>query len=200
MSDGPDPVPDAWIWAGTFDCCGAGGGAQSDSSGNYTISGLAAGNYRVQVNTDSANLAGEFYNDTTDWSTAAQVAVTANNTTINIDFVLATGGSISGRVTDGTDPIANVDVWADAYDCCGGGNGTQTDSNGEYTISGLAPGDYQVQVNVFHQNFAGGYYNDQNDRLLGDRVTVGHGTTTENKKLHIISDLNCILQKIHRKH
>ncbi|MCH7653056.1 MAG: carboxypeptidase regulatory-like domain-containing protein, partial [Chloroflexi bacterium] len=178
VSDGTDPVPDAWIWAETFDCCGAGGGAQSDSSGNYTISGLAAGNYRVQVNTDSANLAGEFYNDTTDWSAAAQVAVTANNTTINIDFVLATGGSISGRVTDGTDPIANVDVWADAYDCCGGGNGTQTDSNGDYTISGLAPGDYRVQVNVFDQNFAGEYYNDQTDWLLADRVTVASGQTT----------------------
>ena len=43
-------------------------------------------------------LAGEFYDNTTDWHLAARVVLTAGQNTVNIDFSLARGGSISGTV------------------------------------------------------------------------------------------------------
>jgi len=56
-----------------------------------------------------------------------------------IDFTLDPGGSISGVVTDGENPLANIGV--DIFD---GGYGTCTDENGNYTIAGLPLGTYDI--------------------------------------------------------
>ena len=73
-------------------------------------------------------------------------------------------------------PVADADVWADSYDCCGGGNGTHTDADGTYTIQGLASGDYRVMVRA--QGFAGELYNDTRDWEQAARVSVTAGATT----------------------
>ncbi|MEE8442956.1 MAG: carboxypeptidase-like regulatory domain-containing protein, partial [Dehalococcoidia bacterium] len=175
------PVVGADVWADTYDCCG-GNGTRTGSDGTYTITGLAPGDYRVQVHIEEQDLAGEFYNDTTDWFLAGRVAVTAGATTTGIDFSLAAGGSISGVVLqDGTStPVADADVWADSYDCCGGGSGTRTAADGTYTITGLTPGDYRVQVHVEGQNLTSEFYNDAADWFLAAKVAVTAGATTAN--------------------
>ena len=178
-ADGTTPIANADIWADSYDCCGGGGGARSASDGTYTIGGLAGGDYRVQVFVRGQNLAGQFYDGETGWDDATRVTVTTDLTTTDIDFTLASGGSISGTIyqSDGTTPLANADVWADTYDCCGG-NGTRSASNGTYTISGLAPGDYRVQVSASGGTYAGQFYDDTNDWDDADRVTVTASTTT----------------------
>ena len=181
QSDGTTPLANADVWADTYDCCGGGSGTQTATDGTYTITGLGAGDYRVQVFVPGSSFAGEFYNNTTNWDQAARVAVTASQTTTGIDFTLNAGGSISGTVyeSDGTTPLADADVWAESYDCCGG-NGTRTAADGTYTISGLTPGDYRVQVNVFGASFAGEFYNNTTDWDSAARVTVTASTTTSN--------------------
>ena len=177
-SDGT-PVADADVWAGTFECCG-GNGTRTAADGTYTITGLAQGDYRVQVHADEQGLAGEFYNDTPEWNQATKVSVSAGSTTAGIDFSLAGGGSISGVVTRDSDstPVADVDVWAESYECCSGGSGTRTAKDGTYTISGLASGDYRVQVHVENQGLAGEFYNNTTDWDTAAEVTVAAGQTT----------------------
>ena len=179
-ADGGTPVTNADVWANSYDCCGGGNGARTDDQGNYVIRGLAAADYRVGVHVRDQGLAGGFYASTTDWEQAARVSVSTGTTTPSIDFFLASGGAISGRVysEDTGQPIANADVWANSYDCCGGGNGARTDPDGNYTIDGLAPGEYRVGVHIRDQGYAGEFYASTTDWNAATPVGVSAATTT----------------------
>ncbi|MCH7652669.1 MAG: carboxypeptidase regulatory-like domain-containing protein, partial [Chloroflexi bacterium] len=181
VSDGTDPIANVWVWADSYDCCGGGNGGETDSSGDYTISGLPTGDFRVQVWAMDLGLVGQFYNNTGDWELADRVTVTADNTTPNIDFVLGAGGSLSGIVLDGNgDPVANVSIWAETFECCSGGNGSMTEADGTYKVDGLAPGDYRVQVFAQELGFAVGYYDGVTDWESANPVTVASGVDTPN--------------------
>ena len=179
-ADGLTPVPNADVWADSYDCCGGGNGTRSAADGAYTIQGLVSGDYRVQARAPERGLAGEIYDNTTDWDLASSVTVSAGQTTANIDFALAEGGSISGTVyeADGVTPIADADVWAENYDCCGGGNGTRTSNDGTYTIDGLVSGDYRVRAQA--QGHVREFYDNTTDRDLASSVSVTEGQTTAN--------------------
>ncbi len=70
--------------------------------------------------------------------TATPFTVVAGAASPGHDFTLDLGGTINGRVTDGEGaPLAGAGVGA-------GGRSTTTDGAGEYSIAGLATGDYQV--------------------------------------------------------
>ena len=176
------PIANADVWADTYDCCGGGGWTRSNLDGTYTIDCLSTGDFRVTAQADDQGYVREFYASTTGWHLAMRVAVTSSQDTSNIDFSLVSGGSISSRVTresDGT-PVADADVWADSYDCCGGGNGARTDSNGNYVIEGLNTGDYRVQVRADQHGLVGNFFPTTTDWAQASRVTVGAGTTTPN--------------------
>ena len=174
-------MSNADVWADLYVCCGAGNGARTDSNGDYLITGLPAGQYRVQTRARSdATLAGEFYSSTQSWDDATPVTVITGTTTAGVDFDLDAGGSISGTITDDAgNPLADVDVWADTFACCGGGNGARSGSDGTYTITGLAPDDYRVQVDATRLGYTREFYSStaEWDRAL--RVTVAAGTTTQ---------------------
>ena len=70
----------------------------TDSSGNYLISELPVGNYKVQFSSPYSNYGPEWYDDEISFEAADQVAVIPI-TTSNINAQLVTGGQISGRVT-----------------------------------------------------------------------------------------------------
>ncbi len=103
----------------------------TDSNGDYSIPGLSQGNYSVRAAAFG-------------YQTALQLAaVTSNQTTIvNFDLQNQPGGII-GNVTDQTLlPIvgATVDVFQGDLLIAS----TLTDSNGNYVIPSLGPGDYSV--------------------------------------------------------
>ena len=102
----------------------------------------------------------------------------AGQTTPDIDFSLELGGSISGTVyeADGVTPIGDADVWADSYDCCGGGEGTRTAPDGTFTITGLAPGDYRVGAEA--EGYTPEFYDDTTEEDLAARVSVSAGQAT----------------------
>ena len=95
----------------------------------------------LQVNATDQGLPIMYYNGASDADSAASVTVAEHAAVANIDFDLSNGGTISGTVTDGADPIAGAEVWAETYVCCAAGNGTVTAGNGTYSISGLPAGD-----------------------------------------------------------
>ncbi|HEY5267190.1 MAG TPA: carboxypeptidase-like regulatory domain-containing protein, partial [Acidimicrobiales bacterium] len=146
------------------------GSATTASNGTYTISGVATGSYRVDVDPtcgDSATstYAQQFINS---------LGVTAGVTTTE-NVVLGLGGTISGTVT-GTSgaSVANVCINVNSSD---GGNGygfATTASNGTYTISGLAADSYSLSVDPT----CGGSVNSTYAQQFISSVGVTAGVTT----------------------
>ncbi|HVC08069.1 MAG TPA: hypothetical protein VND98_10860 [Solirubrobacterales bacterium] len=126
----PRPAP-----VGQFDC------ATTNGRGEYTIMALWAGSYRVEFHADheGGNFGPQPFGGN-------PVEVTVPNTASGIDAEMQPGGQITGEViaASGGAAIANVEV------CVGGPpsmdvSGCSTSNgSGEYTISGLSSGSYDV--------------------------------------------------------
>ena len=177
-SDGTTPIFGAAVFVNEFQTGEAAGNALTAADGTYTVSGLATGLYRVQVDARQLGYPVIYYNGATDAASATAVSVTETggtlpDTTGSINFTLSTGGSISGVVRKASDnsAVANADVWAEAYDG-GEGSGTRTASDGTYTITGLPAGDYRAEASSRDQGFAAEYYQETSDFQSATRVTV----------------------------
>ena len=113
----------------------------------------------------NSNLVGEYHPDTTDYSMAVPVKVSAGATVTGIDASLAIGASITGHVTDSNNrPVQGVSVSASSTPMLGGGSrSAMTDANGNYVITQLVAGDYRVQFSPpFNSTLAPQFYNDAN--------------------------------------
>jgi hypothetical protein len=151
----------------------------TDSNGDYTSPGIAAGSYKVEFDPwDAGNYISEWYNDKADIDSADQVTVIDSQTTALSDAVLATGGIISGRVTDGTDGIFNVEVVVYDLDNIQIKN-APTDASGYYTIDSLPSGNYKIYFDTYSaNNYFPEWYNDKSDFGSADQVSVTEGLTT----------------------
>lgn len=137
LDDQGNSLADIYVSASIMDDY-SGNGTWTDDSGNYTITNLASGTYRVTVNAN-------------DWLRQEKdnITVTAPNDTDNINFKLEKGGSIFGQVSDDKNkPLAGIYVYAYVSSTGNYSKGTWTDESGNYTISGLASGTYKVTVNA----------------------------------------------------
>ncbi|MCX6583419.1 MAG: carboxypeptidase regulatory-like domain-containing protein [Candidatus Aminicenantes bacterium] len=156
-------------------------GANTDSSGNYTIYGVIPGNYKIYFETNNAgNYVREYYNDKTSLAAADDVTVTAGQNTENIDAQLATGGILTGCVTDeGGSGIQNVRVRL--YDATNlQVMNTPTDANGNYTLICVLPGSYRVRfdTSAMNANYIGEYYNDKVSLTTADALAITAGQTS----------------------
>ena len=129
----------------------------------------------------AAGWSSEYYNNTTNSSTATPVAVTLGQVTSGINASLEQGGSISGHVTDSSGAgLANVSVSAQTATCCGTGGFASTDANGNYTISGLPAGNYQVQFTApSGSGLVSEYYNNTTNSSTATPVAVTVGQVDE---------------------
>ena len=146
--------------------------AYSDSLGRYTISGLAAGSYRIEFFATGAYSAARY---------PTAVTVSAGQAVEGIDAVLTSGGTIAGRVTaaGSNTPLANAHVSVSLVGS-NHSNGFQTDGNGYYEISGLVPGNYRVQFSgPPDTGYMSTFYNGK-DYATADSVTVTAGGITAN--------------------
>jgi putative cell wall-binding protein len=142
-----------WVYANSL--TGGYGSTTTDMDGNYSIGGLLPGDYRVNFNANTQNYLDEYWDDQPDYEAATLIPVAAEATVTGIDAALADGSTISGNVKgdDGTTQtnLANVQVTArtdtGVDGSTGYGNAT-TDSNGDFTINGLVPGDYQLEFDT----------------------------------------------------
>lgn len=133
---------------------------RTDSSGGYSAGGLPTGSYKVFFQGNS-QYSGAWYQNAASLSQATLVTVSAPNTRSGIDAALAHGGSISGRVTDRSgNPLQYVRV--SAFDSSKNDDEIQanTDYSGNYSITGLAPGEYQVEFHGRSQDYVPQYYSD----------------------------------------
>ena len=158
------------------------------ADGKYTISGLAAGDYLVNFTSNGvcpngvqSNFATQWYDNQPTQDTANVVSVSAGADTDHIDAVMQPGGSISGTVTAaGGGPLEGICVNASPPEGQGG-SGTNTGSDGKYTITGLPAGDYQVQFSIGcgnSGNYAAQWYDNQPTQETATSVPVTVGADT----------------------
>lgn len=140
-----------------------GGLALSKADGTYSLSGLPVGSYTLYFSTiltgDASVVAyfGEYYNDAKDIAAASQVAVTAGNTTANINASMAQGGQIRGKVTADSGGFGLAGVLVEVYASADPNTLVAfaiTDEAGDYATSALPTGaSYLV---FFDPSFGGG--------------------------------------------
>jgi len=122
----------------------------SDATGNYRITGLAAGTYKVGFNRASSSSPAEaqYYDNKSESegvNAAQSVAVTALDTVPNIDANLVPGGSITGSLLDAAGkPLAYMDVVAFTKGDTLVRRTSYTDEAGRFTINGLSTGSYML--------------------------------------------------------
>jgi 5-hydroxyisourate hydrolase-like protein (transthyretin family) len=159
--------------------------ATTDSSGNYTLSGLSpSASYQVEFYPPTASpLAAEFYSSGATLAAATPVAVTMGQTTPNIDETLTQGASISGVVTDAANgyPIGNVSVTLldDSGRQISSYNGGSTEADGTYDLTNVLPGSYKVE---FSSAGALGfqYYNGVSTVSAATSLTLSAGQSAPN--------------------
>ena len=124
----------------------------TDADGQYTITHLKPGAYRVYFDdTDLRLYASEYYDNASVIEAATDVLVQADTVTPNINAELDKAAGIQGRVTDlAGNGAPNVTIGA--YQPMTDPNGprwrpilfTSSDSNGNYVLGNLRPGAYRV--------------------------------------------------------
>ena len=154
----------------------------TDDSGGYTISGLAARDYKVYFNPWDLNYIPEWFDNADTFDLAAKVTVTAGNTTTSIDAQLLKGGVIQGTVTDEVTnlgieglPIFVFEISTQHWIASSG-----TDPTGKYTVSGLSAGNYIVEFGWQNSlNYIIKYFDNQVDFNKGTPVLVSTGKATK---------------------
>jgi hypothetical protein len=135
--------------------------AITGSTGAYTIGGLEPGAYRLEaIDLTSAHplYPPLFFGGTTDVDSATTVGVVANRASA-VNFVLGKAGSVSGAVSglyDGANTERVAGVHVTVYRLSGSSfpfdtavaldsPKATTASNGTYSVTGLAPGNYTLE-------------------------------------------------------
>jgi len=148
-------------------------GGRTTTGGNYTITGLAPGAYRVRADASLAlGFVDEYYAEQFLASLATVVNVPASGTVPNVNFTLSFGYEISGTVTGDGVPLTGIDmdVYASNGEFLSGYPGT-TDASGAYRVGALPPGNYYVRANP--NPAAGQFYP---TRYIGGAVSLATAT------------------------
>jgi len=173
-----DPLENVTVLATNLGDLPATGFAQTDASGDYTMGGLAAGQYQIMFFPDvtSVDYLVEFYNDSPS-APGNPVNVTVAGVT-GIDAALAIGGRIEGTVSGPGGVVANAGVAAIPENGYAFAADT-TNASGDYSL--LVPaGSHKVIFGVAAAGLVGEFYNDKPDQASADTVSASSGATTAN--------------------
>lgn len=119
------------------------GSAQTNSKGSYSISGAVKGKYTVTASPDKPAQGAR---------TSKTVTVASSKLTVNMRLIKA--ATIVGKVVNSKGkPVAGVSVTTNSGNSWAN---TTTDAKGNYTLTGLAAGTYQVTT---YDPWVGGYFN-----------------------------------------
>lgn len=154
------------------------GGTSAD--GGFIIGPLAPDNYVLRADPDIAQgYAVEYYNDQINKANADIITVSPSAGVTGIELVLATGGSISGRVTAGEppQPVASMDM-----DVLTAGSlirldqSQKTDVDGFFTLGPLPAGDYIIRTDpTLDQPYTRTYYGQSTRAQDASTITLAAG-------------------------
>jgi hypothetical protein len=149
----------------------------TSSSGEYTISRLAAAAYTVGFSALSGQYVTQYYPGKALSSEATKVQVTGGEVTTGVDASMTTSGQITGTVTDLEGGAALEDIRVCAHES--GGEAivlcTLTGASGEYAITRLPAGEYVVTFEAQHGEYLTQYYS--GDESAAAKVPVANGVT-----------------------
>lgn len=153
--------------------------------GNYTITGLSSGSYKVSFFADQEglNYLPQYFSGKVSYKEANLVSVTMPGATGGVNAELHAGGQITGRVIGASTHAALANVLACASENGEGGSGgcAETNGNGEYAIGGLPSGTYVVEFfPLFEEGYLGQYYSGKATASEATRVGVAPGSATAN--------------------
>jgi hypothetical protein len=125
-------------------------GSSIGLSGGYEIAQIPTGEYKVKFSPpfeSGLNYSPQFYNDESSSSQAQVLSITAGSLTPGIDAALKEGGRVKGFVRDASTQAGLEGVQV----CAKEGSGevsvcAKTDWTGEYTLVGLASGEYEIEA------------------------------------------------------
>ena len=119
--------------------------------GAWSLKGIANGNYRIRFDAQSGNLRSTFLGGA-DYTEATLVTVSGGSVS-NLAVTIPTGKSITGRINDPnknewvSSACVNAYLVKDDNFSYGTYSGTScSDTNGQFTIRGLADGTYTLQL------------------------------------------------------
>lgn len=151
----------------------------TDADGSYSVTGLEPGQYTVRFSTEptGTGLISEFWDGAVTRDTAQLLTVTGGETFTGIDASLQEGGVITGRVTRESDGSAVSWARVSAMpDSLVGSHGTAfTDPDGNYRITGLAPGNYVVGFDGPDASLSDEYWDGVHQQSAATRVAVTTG-------------------------
>ena len=111
-------------------------GAMTTADGRFSITGVPPGSYFLFIERAGFAVA-------TDLTEEMEIGAGDNT---NLHFALTPEGAITGRVTDAAgQPVEDVELRAES-DFAASDSRARTDSNGQFRIGGLAPGQYRVRA------------------------------------------------------
>jgi parallel beta-helix repeat protein len=155
------------------------GSGYTDSSGVYSVTGLAGGSYKIQASGYSAfGYIAKWYGSHDQQSTADIVRVIAPNTVKGVDFALERGGAITGKVTDGATGAGLQGVWITVYSSVTDQTigSSATDGAGNYTVSGLPTGSYKLAF--YHDGYLSQWLGGKADSASSTAVSVSAPNAT----------------------
>lgn len=184
LDQASQPVPNVCTYATLVDGSGPWVEARTNAQGQYTISELPPGSYRVWFTecpdgrSDRFDL--QFYNGVAGADEATQVAVEDAQTTPNIDASLSILGSVTGRVTTAWGrPVHGATVsLVKADGSTLPAAGTQPD--GTYRFDRVPAGDYRVSFDGSHLGYDVRWHPNATTADDATAVSVASRLTTPN--------------------
>jgi hypothetical protein len=153
--------------------------ATTAADGTYSIVAMRTAEYKVRFEPSYSepNFVRQYYSNKATRAEADAVAVTAGEAKGGIDAQLATGGKVTGTVTDATShaPIEDVEVCVANYSTrC-----ASTDAAGHYQLEGLPTGAYKIRFETYEApDYLNRYYHGKKTLAEAESVAVTAGTTT----------------------
>lgn len=158
--------------------------SRSRVGGDYTIGGLAPGEYVVEFSTPfngTLDYITQYYDEAEAFGHALPVAVDGSEAVTGIDAALKKGGEVEGNVTKllGGAPLEGIEV------CAWGAEGAscaETNFEGRYVITGLPTASFKVEFRAppgSDLNYVTQYYDDETSYKAANPVPVKVKAKTE---------------------
>lgn len=154
--------------------------AITNTSGEYTVSNLPPGNYKLYYTIGGVGCVFTWYKNSDTWCTATVITISALGSIEHIDVIMQTTGlgSISGAVaSEAGAGIEGVSV-AVFSESTGYSATATTKADGSYEATGLPPGWYKITFDASGTRYISEYYNDHIAYAAADNVSVASSSAT----------------------
>lgn len=146
------PLEEVFVCAWTIDTEMFGGCAESDSSGEYTLQGMAAGEYEIEFWPGGQNYLPQYFDHKDHWWEADPVTVSLGSFETGIDADLTPAAGLEGQVRHNGSPEMEVEVCAWSTDPEGAVRCAYPGEDGRYAITGLPSDEYKVEFWPFDES------------------------------------------------